>query len=319
MFLGIEIGSTKLQLACGDGLGSTANITRIALDPYDEFDKTRHQVETAIREWLNSPNINRAELRGAGIGFEGPVDALQQTPATSYEEDWDRFPLRNWISDLVELPAVLHKSADLAGLAESLYGAGVGMSPLFFIGLGPSLAGSLIVNEQIYPGAGRGAAEIGQIRIRQVDTDNEHMFILDTFGSEDAIAAQATFGERIGGNLDGVLNFCNDDGTFTAAAVASAARVGDRVALNILNESLQALAEGISQIIALLCPGRIVIAATESLLSEEIFFQPLRQLVDERIFEPFKGLTDIVPATLGDKAVLYGAMTMARRSITHIY
>jgi glucokinase len=50
-------------------------------------------------------------------------------------------------------------------------------------------------------------------------------------------------------------------------------------------------------------------------MGEDLFFQPLRQLVAERAFKPFAGLTDIVPAALGEEMVIHGALALARQKL----
>ena len=47
-------------------------------------------------------------------------------------------------------------------------------------------------------------------------------------------------------------------------------------------------------------------------MGEELFFAPLRALVAEHVFKPFAGLTDIVPAALGEAVVVHGALALAK-------
>src|SRR5262249_33227174 len=99
----------------------------------------------------------------------------------------------------------------------------------------------------------------------------------------------------------------------TANEVANAARDGDAFAESILSTSIGYLADGICHVIALLCPGRIVIGGGVALRGEKLLFEPLRRMVAERVFRPFAGLTDIVPAALGEEVVVHGALALARR------
>ena len=54
------------------------------------------------------------------------------------------FPLARWLGDLLERPAVLCNDADVAGLAEALFGAGKGFNPVFYITLGSGIGGGLV-------------------------------------------------------------------------------------------------------------------------------------------------------------------------------
>jgi glucokinase len=38
-------------------------------------------------------------------------------------------------------------------------------------------------------------------------------------------------------------------------------------------------------------------------------------LVDRMVFRPFQGLTEIVPAALGEEVVVHGALALARRKL----
>ena len=293
MFLGIEIGGTKLQLGVGRGDGAIAALWRGTVASEEGGEGIRRQIVAAVPELLAKAHVDRGDLRGIGIGFGGPTDDASQTVITSHQiEGWDGFPLAAWVSDLVGgTPAVLCNDADVAGLAEALFGAGKGLSPIFYITVGTGVGGGLIVDGQIYRGVGRGAAEIGHLRLRHPTmlVNNVVILPLERYASGEAIAAQAAFRERIGIDMTGIRKHC-PTGPLTAWAVAAAAREGDAIAQRLLDVARQALAEGICNVIALSCPRRIVIGGGVSLMGDDLFFQPLRELVAARVFQPFAGL-----------------------------
>src|SRR5262245_51425502 len=166
MFLGIEIGGTKLQLGIGPGDGTLAGLWRGTVDVAAGAEGIRRQITNAVPELLAKAGVGRAALKGVGIGFGGPVDDATASVIKSHQiEGWDNFPLADWISDLVGLPAALGNDADVAGLAEALFGAGKGLSPVFYITIGSGIGGGLIINGEIYRGCGRGAAEIGHLLV----------------------------------------------------------------------------------------------------------------------------------------------------------
>src|SRR5438132_789567 len=166
MYLGIEIGGTKLQIGVGPADGTLAGLWRATVDVAAGPEGIRRQISAAVPELLSRSGLGRAQLRGVGIGFGGPVDDRTHTVIKSHQiEGWDNFPLAAWVSSLLDLPAVLSNDADVAGLAEALFGAGKGLSPIFYVTIGSGIGGGLIINGEIYRGCGRGAAEVGHLRV----------------------------------------------------------------------------------------------------------------------------------------------------------
>jgi glucokinase len=307
MFLGIEIGGTKLQLGLGAGDGVLAALWRGSVNVAEGPEGIRRQITLAVPELLARAGIERSALRGAGIGFGGPVDDATRTIIKSHQiEGWDDFPLADWITDMLGLPVALGNDADVAGLAEALFGAGKGLSPIFYITVGSGIGGGLIIDGEIYRGVGRGAAEIGHLRVWYV----RHGFTGDW--SDVVVPLE----ERASGWAIGRWwKHSKLPAEHTAEDVVKLARQDDPEALRILNGAWETLADGICHVISLLCPRRIVIGGGVSLIGEKLFFEPLRRLVAERVFKPFAGLTDIVPAAQGEEVVVHGALALARKRL----
>jgi glucokinase len=311
MFLGIEIGGTKLQLGIGPGDGTLAALWRGTVEPARGADGIRRQIVQAVPELLDQAKLTRDRLRGVGVGFGGPVDDSTATVIKSHQiEGWDNFPLARWISELVALPVALGNDADVAGLAEALFGAGKGRSPVFYVTIGSGIGGGLIIDGKIHRGAGRGGAEIGHLRV-PVRTEFGVGFVpleqvasgwaIQTWARKEAREAPQHWREVQG-----------SDPELTAAHVARAAAAGHEAAWYILDRAWEHLAEALCHVIALICPRRIVIGGGVALMGESLLFEPLRKLVAERAFAPFAGCYEIVPAALGEEVVVHGALALAK-------
>jgi glucokinase len=309
MYLGIEIGGTKLQLGVGAGDGHLTGLWRGPVGVSAGPEGIRRQIIQSVPELLQQSKIDRAHIHGIGIGFGGPVDDHTHTIIKSHQiEGWDNFPLENWLSDLLGMPAVLGNDADVAGLAEALFGAGKGLSPIFYITIGSGIGGGLIINGEIYRGCGRGAAEIGHLKMPEFSDCLRCLPLplpLEAHASGWAISHQ--------GSLQ--LPRGPSNVTLTAEQVARAASEGDVVALEILRRAQTHLADAICHVIALLCPRRIVIGGGVSLMGEKLLFEPLRKVVAERVFKPFAECYEIVPAALGEEVVVHGALALAERRL----
>jgi glucokinase len=315
MYLGIEIGGTKLQVGVGAGDGVLAGLWRERVDVAAGPEGIRQQIIRAVPELLNKSNLDRAQVQGIGIGFGGPVDDATHTIIKSHQiEGWDNFPLEQWLSDLLSLPAVLGNDADVAGLAEALFGAGKGFSPVFYVTIGSGIGGGLIINGEIYRGIGRGAAEIGHLKTRSLN-GKKHL-PLEEFSSGWAISSQTR--DRLQRGEVSRLRPSPGAGKldFTTEQVAEAASQGDALARSVLNDAQSHLADAICHVIALLCPRLIVIGGGVSLMGEKLLFEPLREMVAERVFKPFADCYGIVPAALGEEVVVHGALALARRRLS---
>src|SRR5947209_743319 len=150
MYLGIEIGGTKLQLGVGAGDGKIVALWRGPVDVAAGADGIRTQIQIAVPELVAHAKLDRAQIRGAGIGFGGPVDDATRSVIKSHQiAGWDNFPLADWLGEALGLPAALGNDADVAGLAEALFGAGKGLSPVLYLTIGSGLGGGPILVGQI--------------------------------------------------------------------------------------------------------------------------------------------------------------------------
>jgi len=315
MYLGIEIGGTKLQLGLGEGDGKLAGLWRGTVDVAQGADGIRTQILQAVPDLLAKSGVQRSRLRAIGIGFGGPVDDATRTVIKSHQiEGWDNFPLADWIASLLGWPSVLGNDADVAGLAEALFGAGKGLDPIFYITIGSGIGGGLIINGEIYRGCGRGAAEVGHVRVPlALENDQLRYVPLEEVSSGWAIEQWAR--KEAARQPEAWKNVLANGASLTAPQVAAAAAAGYDGAWSILYRAWNALAEGICQVIALVSPRRIVIGGGVSLMGEEVLFEPLRKAVAERVFKPFADCYDIVPAALGEEVVVHGALALARKCL----
>src|SRR5262245_166655 len=227
MFLGIEIGGTKLQLGLGLGDEQILALWRGTVTPSEGSEGIRKQIVAAVPELLAKAKTDRGLLKGVGIGFGGPVDDATRTVIKSHQiEGWDGFPLADWISEIAGVPAALGNDADVAGLAEALHGAGKGLSPIFYITIGSGTGGGLLLDGEIYRGVGRGAAEIGHLLVRGGGWWGRETDILERLASGWAIGERATtlYNRRV-----------------SAEQVVELARQEEPEAIDILSEAREAL------------------------------------------------------------------------------
>jgi glucokinase len=294
MFVGVEIGGTKLQVGVGPSDGKIAHLWRGAVERAAGAEGICRQIAAAVPEVLTKAGFAATQIRGVGIGFGGPIDDATRGVLKSHQVGgWDGFPLADWAEKTLGWPCAIGNDADVAGLGEALFGAGKGRSPVFYITIGSGIGGGLIIDQKIYRAAGKGAAEVGHLRMDHRNGPIKLEALCSGWGIESAAA-----------DLLGIRQNCGQ--------LAARARNGDEEVRRFLDERWSILADAVCHVIALLCPRRIIIGGGVSLMGKDVFFEPLRKKVAERVFVPFADCYEIVPAALGEEVVVHGALALAQ-------
>ena len=319
MYLGIEIGGTKLQL----GVGQPASTSLAALERLDIVAAGGAQGILQQIEQQAPALIDQFNVEKIGIGFGGPLDATQGIVTKSHQiEGWDNFPLGAWCQQQLARPTLLGNDCDVATLAEAALGAGKDCHSVFYVTVGTGVGGGFVVDGKS-PAEGRpAAAEIGHLRPGPLATSSEAT--VESIASGWGIVAaarkqllpEATEGptqiESTEEDRSDLLSRCQSQlDSLTAQQIAAAAAAGNQLAADILSQAVRVLGWGIAQVITLQAPEIVVVGGGVSLIGEERFFKPLREFVDQYVFPPLRETYRIAPAALSELAVVHGAIMRA--------
>jgi glucokinase len=159
MFLGVEIGGTKLQVGVCDRRGRIVQLVRVAVVRRNGARGILKQLEIVI-----PPLLAAHRVKAIGIGFGGPVDSVHGRIVRSFHiNGWDGFPLRRWFVKRFKLPTIIENDTNAAALAEALIGAGRGKRAVLYSNVGTGIGGGFVVDGIIHNGR-FGATEIGHTR-----------------------------------------------------------------------------------------------------------------------------------------------------------
>jgi glucokinase len=310
MYLAIEIGGTKLQLAVGTGQGGPlVELRRLDVDPGQGAEGIRRQIQQ-----VGPGLVETHQVRAVGIGFGGPVDAeAGRTILSHHVEGWNDFPLAEWCRQALGRPAVVGNDSDLAGLGEARFGAGRGKRIVFYSNAGTGIGGALVIDGRLYRGSAGVASELGHLRPGLQCEQPEQILESISAGWGIAAAAAALLAEPISHPFDrltegqrparpeavrqrliereeadqrhaaDLLQRCDGDpARLSARMVVEAAAAGNQLARSVLDRAC-----------------------------EEFFFRPVRRYVRQYVFPPLVDSYQIVPAALGEEVVLHGALALA--------
>jgi glucokinase len=305
MFLGIEIGGTKLQfgISAADCNKLTA-LKRANVQPADGAAGICRQIEQVA-----VPLCAEYGVKAIGFGFGGPVDiAAGRVVKSHHVTGWDNFPLAEWCVNTLGLPACVANDSDMAGLGEARFGAGRGSRVAFYTNVGSGIGGALCIDGRVYVGGAGIASELGHVR--PGPTAETPQQIVELCSSGWAIARAARDDAALATELAHGHNCSTEQ--LTTKMVGEAAKAGNAAALAIFRRATQVYGWAIAQMITLLSPNVVVVGGGVPLAGEALFFAPLRQEGERYVFPPLRGTYRIAPAELGEEVVVHGALALAR-------
>jgi glucokinase len=298
VFVGIEIGGTKLQLVLGDAEGRILRRERRLVEKARGAERIREHIREALPLLIGNETV-----KAAGVGFGGPVDWRTGKICCSHQiEGWSEFGLGDWLQELLRAPVRVENDANTACLGEARRGAGHGSNPVFYVTLGSGVGGGLVVDGKIYHGATPGEAEIGHVRL------DKSGLIVEERCSGWAVDRRIRDAIK---NEDGVLKeLCAGGEGGEASCLGEALRKGDLLAQKILRETCDDLAFGLSHVVHLCHPEVIVIGGGLSLLGEPLRKEAAGSL-KRYLMEVLLPGPEVKLAGLGEDSVPCGALLLA--------
>jgi glucokinase len=316
--VGIDLGGTKISAGAMPTDGTREIAMRMVPTKAEEgatavVDRIAALVEDVIAETISETGAQRSDFLGVGIGSPGPLDRARGVVIVTPNLGWRDFPLRDEVSQRVNLPATLDNDANCATLGEYWVGAAKGGRNVVGMTIGTGIGGGLILDGKLYHGSADAAGEIGHTTIdstgRRCKCGNYGC--LEAYTSGPAIAERARETLEVDGDsilpslVDGDLS------QITAATVFEASKREDRVALEVVRDTAHFLGVGVSNLINIFNPDVFVIAGGVT-QAGELLFEPLRAEVRRRAFKPSVQACRIVPGALPLSAGVVGAVATFR-------
>ncbi|HUQ18608.1 MAG TPA: ROK family glucokinase [Gemmatimonadaceae bacterium] len=312
--VGIDLGGTNIAAGAMPTDGTREIAMRMAPTRAEEgalavVDRIARLVEDVIAQTQTETGADRSDFLGVGIGSPGPLDRVRGVVIVTPNLGWRDFPLRDEVSNRVNLPASLDNDANCATLGEWWCGAAKGGRNVVGLTIGTGIGGGLILDGKLYHGASDAAGEIGHTTIdstgRRCKCGNYGC--LEAYASGPAIAMRAREAMEFDGSSILTEIVEGDLSRVTAQTVFEAAKRGDQIALEVVRDTAHFLGVGLSTLINVFNPDTVVIAGGVT-QAGDLLFDPLRAEIRRRAFKPAVEACRIVPGALPLSAGVVGAV-----------
>lgn len=312
-YIGIDIGGTKCAVIAGTE--DMEILKRISFPT-----ETQKGPDHAINLLLDSASeicgkLGPDGLKAIGISCGGPLDSVKgvvQSPPNL--PLWDNIPIVKLFEDRFHVPVYLQNDANACALAEWKFGAGKGTQNMIFLTFGTGMGGGIIINGRLYTGTNDLAGEVGHVRLADDGPKaygKKGSFEGFCSGTGIALIARKIVNEKFA--LKQTVSFCDNIKNvdkITAKDIAEAAFSGDKTAIKILEISGEYLGKGLSILIDILNPQKIVIGSIYARCRQ--FIEPAcLEIVKREALEPARAVCSVVPADLGEQVGDYASLSVA--------
>ncbi|MGH2637375.1 MAG: ROK family protein [Actinomycetota bacterium] len=262
--IGVDIGGTKVQVAAvreGEIVGAHRIMT-----PQRGAKELVAAIEEAIAKVLADAGVGLADLVGIGVGVPGAVDTSAGTVANANNVpglgEETPVPLAAMVSETAGgAPVRLENDARVAILGEWRRGAGRPYRNLLGVWVGTGVGGGLVLNGELHEGQGA-AGEIGHMTVKpggRVCSDGRRGH-LESYSGRGRMEARARSLVKEGRKTI-LFELMEKKGRtrLSSGVIADALEREDKLALELVDDAVWALAIAIASVQNLLALEAIVI------------------------------------------------------------
>jgi predicted NBD/HSP70 family sugar kinase len=294
--VGVDIGETHVQVGLFD---CTLATVKLATYPIADTRLEPELVARLVIEGINSvtAGVDPSRLLGIGVGVPGAVqaDGLVHAPTLK----WSGVPLVSMLAPSVSAPLYVDNCARTLGQAEMWRGAGRDSSRAVIALLGVGVGAAVAVGSDSYRTATSTTSEWGHTVI-QVGGERcrcGSRGCLEAYIGADAIL------ERYGKKFDA-------EDTESKMAELVTKSVTHKAAKDALAETAEYLGIGISNLINLLSPDRVVLSGWVSAVLGPTILPAVRDAVQRHALPYLYAQARIELGQLGSEEVALGAATL---------
>ncbi len=309
MFLGIDIGGTRLKVGLVDGEG------RIVRQALSTSPASRAALAAALPALIGQVLAGET-VRAAGFGCKGIIDRAS-TQVVTMPGVWNFLEgvrLRDMVGSALppHVPVAADNDAKAALAGEIAWGAARGRENVLLLTLGTGIGGAILSDGRILRGASGVAGHLGHVTVHADGPDCicGNRGCLEAVFSARAIEADAWTATHLGvvSPMCDILRAHPD--ALSCRFVFEQAALGDPIARGVISRKISVLAGALAGLIHALDPEVVIVSGSIADAGPALF-EPLRAEVHSRTRGLIRHPLAIVPSGVNDTSGIVGAAGLA--------
>ncbi|MEU7743560.1 ROK family protein [Nonomuraea sp. NPDC049158] len=292
--IGVDVGETQVRVELFDlEMKELARAHYAVRSARHDPELVARHILTGVDTVISEGGIPAEQVLGIGVGVPGIVEPGPEALVRAKTFGWEAVPLGALLRAGTALPLYVDNGAKTMGRAELWFGSGRGTRDAIMVLMGSGVGGTIVADGSIYRGAGKAAGEVGHLKV----VAGGRACRCGARGCLEAYVGAEAILERAGVVADSA-----DE----EAALAGVLESGSPV----VAETVEMLGAGLSSLVHLFNPERIVIGGWAGLMLGGRLLEEIRAATAANtLAQPFQSDT-IVLGRLGADAVALGAATL---------
>lgn len=306
LFTVADLGASKILAAVSTAQGEILAKKRLPTmperSPGEVIDDISHNLEEIKKQ------VGRFGDRwlGTAAATPGPFSHPEGLVEDSPNLGWKRVHLARELGNRLGGEVLVEKDTNMAVLGEYYFGQNRKYLHIIYITVSTGIGGGLLLDGQLYRGAGGGAGEIGHI---MMEPDGP-LCGCGRKGCLEAVAsgqAMARIAEQLRSASWG-SQYGFPEGPWGAVEIGQAARQGDSQAIKLVSRVRNYLGDAIANLVNTFNPQLVVLGGSMALGWKDILKPGLKEYICKRVFPLNARFFNLEFTHLGDDVVLLGCV-----------
>ena len=303
---GIDLGGTTVKLAYFDEAGTMLDKWEIPTNTQENGKYILPDIAAAILKYMEEKNISKEDIIGAGIGVPGAVNS-KGIVAGCDNLGWGHFNVKDALEPLLGMNVVAGNDATVAALGECWKGGVQGYKSMVLVTLGTGVGGGIIIDGKPVHGSTGAGGEIGHMVLNRNETavcGCGKSGCVEQYCSATGIARLA----RLALAENDAPSALRELDKIVAKDVFDAAKAGDKLALEVLEQVYAYMGEFIANICCVVNPEIVVFGGGVS-KAGAVLLEGVKRHFAKWGYHACQE-TQFALATLGNDAGAYGAFKL---------
>ena len=308
--IGIDIGGMSIKGAAVDSNGRVYEKFSMPFIKGEPGEETIRKLAEIVKEYIAANGLEN-KIVGIGLGSPGTLDIKNGIVNYANNLGWENLHVADIFHEILPYPVRLTNDANAASLGEAKFGAGKSYESIIMLTLGTGVGGGIIINGKLYEGNEGKGAELGH---SVIVVDGEQCTCgrkgcLETYASATALIRETKKAMQTH-KRSLMWKVCPDIDLVGGKVPFEAAKQGDKVAIEVLDNYIKYLGEGILNFCNIFRPNVVVLSGGIANAGDYLFDRVNKYIKDRNYGYKMTPEVKVVPAELGYDSGKIGAAAL---------